>query len=267
MKKILLIAGLLSTVSLHNAYAADYYAKYSGGNGEDQYYDYNPEASAESYNNYNTYSPAAPAKKNNAFKNFSIGMDYVVGSNSMASIQTPMNSPLLGGDVYNASTDDFEDSLKSLNGNIGWRPYRYFGIEAFYQQSLSDNSVQYREHYVTHDVFAQADYTMDYKAYGLDALVYIPATPWLDILASLGYANYDFNGEINFSAYDGSSSNPGSSEKLLYDESTGAIRYGAGAQIRLSEKLSFRGMYRYTSIGGKYFDNISEIALGVRYNF
>lgn len=269
MKKTLLMAGVLSAFSISNAVAAPgYYAQYSGGNGEQAIYDYNEEDAAYS-REYNSYGTPKTAQQKNTFKHFSIGFDYVVGSEGIKSKKTVMDSPLLGGDSYTADTNNFEDSLKSLNGNIGWRPFRYLGFEAFYQQSLSDNAVRHQEHYITTDRFAQAEYTVDYKAYGLDALIYIPAASWLDFIASVGYGFYDFDGEIKLQAYDASSASDNAlgGESLKYSESKGALRYGAGAQIRLSEKLSFRGMYRYTSLGGEIFDDISEISFGVRYNF
>lgn len=275
MKKILLMAGVMSSVYAVSAQAQNYnsydngYYNYQAPEVESNYTYQAPEAESYNYqapaNNYSYQAPIAKSKAD--FKNFSIGMDFVVGSTSTTDYSFELDNPLLGGNPYRGKMDDFEDSLNSLNGNIGWRPYRYFGLEAFYQQSLSDNVTKYQEHYAGSDTFAQAEYSVEYKAYGIDALFYWPILSRLELIASAGYAIYDFSAEAKFNAYDGSSADLVRSNVANMDEDTGAFRAGLGAQIKLTEKLYARGMYRYSSIGGDYFDDISEISLGVRYNF
>lgn len=229
-------------------------------------------AQAQNYNypsnNGNYYGYQAPAKKNTSeFKNFSIGMDYVMGMTTVVDSDFTIDNPLVGGSPYQGKMADFEDSISSLNGNIGWRPFKYFGFEAFYQQSLSDNVTQYQEHYASDPRFAQAEYSVKYKAYGIDALFYLPIASRLELIASAGYANYDFSSEVSFNSYNGTTSDLVKSNNLKMDESTSAVRAGLGAQVKLTERLYVRGMYRYTSIGGEFFDDISEVNLGVRYNF
>lgn len=202
-----------------------------------------------------------------AFKKYSLGFDYVIGKTSMVKKEFTLDNPLVGGEAYSGNTDKFEDSLDSLNFNFGYRPFKYLGFEVFYQQSLSDNQVQYQESYSADSRFAQAEYDVKYKAYGLDVLGYIPVASRLDLFATLGIANYDFDAEVKFNAYKNTSLNKYRVNSLKMSESKVAFRYGGGAQVWLSQRLAFRAMYRFTSIGGKYFDDISEIALGLRYNF
>ncbi len=221
--------------------------------------------SAQVYNPY--YTPARKTAPAAAFKKFSIGLDYVIGSSSMADKEFSLENPLPGGEAYTGNADKLEDSLDSLNINFGYRPFKYLGFEAFYQQSLSDNQVKYQEHYAADPRFAQAEYEVKYKAYGLDAIGYIPVAAKLDLFATLGVAQYDFEGKVNFNAYKDATTNKYRANSLKMDDSKLAFRYGGGAQVWLSRRLAFRAMYRFTDIGGDYFEDISEISLGLRYNF
>lgn len=208
-----------------------------------------------------------PVKRTPALKHFSLGMDYVVGSLSIIDKDFEIENPLPGGSTYHGKTSNFEDNIDSLNGNIGWRPFKYLGLEAFYQKSLSDNQVKFQEHYASDPRFAQAEYNVKYSAYGIDLVAFIPVLSRLELLATAGVAKYEFKADVKFNAYSDTTANLVSSNPLKMDESKTAFRYGGGAQLWLTERLAFRMMYRYTSIGGTYFDDISEISLGVRYNF
>ena len=257
MKKILITTAIIGSLSALSAQAQSYDPNYPSQVSSPNYYNYGA--------NYGT-QPARKAPQA-AFKKFSIGMDYVLGSPSITSKEFSIKSPLTGGQDYVGNTDKFDDNIDAINVNIGVRPFRYLGFEAFYQQSLSDNQVKYTESYSSDPRFAQADYDLKYAAYGLDAIVYLPLAPWFEILGSVGVANYDFTAEANFSSYNTSTNNKVKSNTINYDESKVGYRYGAGAQVWLSQRLAFRAMYRYASIGGEFFDDISEIALGLRYNF
>lgn len=255
MKKIFLIAGLLSSAALSNAQAQSYNPYYPS-NVPNNY-------TAPAYNT----NPQRQAQKTPDFKKFSIGADFVSGSLGIVEKDITLTSPLPGGPNFTTSTSNFDDNISSINGNIGWRPFRYFGLEAFYQKSLENNDVQHRESYAGYEKFAQAEYSVKYEAYGLDLVGYWPVASWFEILGTVGVANYDISAELNFNGYKGDTNNKYSSIPYKMDESKTAFRYGAGAQIWLSQRLAFRAMYRYTSIGGEYFDDISEVSLGVRYNF
>lgn len=230
---------------------------------------YNPNYPSNIGGNYYGYGMQPQKRSSSAveFKKFSIGLDYVIGSNSMVKQDFSLESPLLGGETYYANTDKFEDTIDSLNFNLGFRPWKYLGFEAFYQQSLSDNQIKYQESYSADRRFAQAEYEVKYKAYGLDLIGYIPVASRLELLATAGMAQYDFDAKVDLNGYKSTSMNKYNANSLKISDSKFAFRYGGGAQIWLSQRLAFRAMYRYTSIGGDYFDDISEISLGLRYNF
>ena len=251
MKKIFLASVALATLASHSVFAQSY----------DPYYPSNVP------NNYYSYGAQQRRAQTSSFKKFSIGFDYVLGSTSMASQSFTLDNPLVGGESYTGNTDKFEDSIDSLNFNLGFRPWKYLGFEAFYQQSLSDNQIKYQESYSGDSRFAQAEYEVKYKAYGLDAIGYIPLASSFELLATVGVAQYDFDAKVDFNAYKNTSMNKYRANSLKMDDSKFAFRYGGGAQIWLSQRLAFRAMYRYTSIGGDYFDDVSEISLGLRYNF
>ena len=253
MKKIFLTSVALASLVVYPASAQSY----------------NPNYPSNVPNNYYSYGaqPQRRASSSSAFKRFSIGFDYVLGSTSMDNQSFTLDNPLVGGESYTGNTDKFEDSIDSLNFNLGFRPWKYLGLEAFYQQSLSDNQVKYQESYSGDSRFAQAEYEVKYKAYGLDAIGYIPLASRFELLASVGVAQYDFDAKVDFNAYKNTSMNKYRANSLKMDDSKLAFRYGGGAQIWLSQRLAFRAMYRYTSIGGDYFDDVSEISLGLRYNF
>jgi len=250
MKKILLTAALLSSISYGEAWAQSYNPNY-------------PSNTSYNYTGYNT-----PQKKQleNELKKFSIGFDYVFGDLGLVDGNISVENPLPGGASFETKTSSFDTDISSLNGNIGFRPFRYFGIEAFYQKSLENNEVKHRESYAGYTKFAQAEYSMKYEAYGIDALVYIPVTTWLEFLGTVGYAKYEMDAELKFIGYTANGKidrfNP-----YKINESKSAIRYGAGAQIWLSKRLAFRAMYRYADIGGEFFEDLQEVSLGVRYNF
>lgn len=235
---------------------------------------YNPYApQAQTYNNYYNYGYSQQPvqtqvkKQNSKHKQFSIGFDYVLGEASIASNPFTIESPLVGGLTYNGNTRNFDDSIDSLNLNLGYRPFRYFGFEVFYQKSLSDNQVKYQESYSLDPRFAIAEYNLEYTAYGLDALGFLPVAPWFEVLGTVGVAKYDFTAEVDFSSYIYSTKQKRKENSLKFSEDQLAYRYGLGFQIWLSKRLAFRAMYRYTSIGGDYFDDIEELSLGLRYNF
>ena len=263
MKKIALLSALMIPAAAASA-AAQTYNPYGSASGYSSYPAY--------YNQgYRTGAPSAAAAKPSMaageHKQLSIGLDYVFGKTTMNDKSFEIENPLLGAETYHGKTTDFDDRIDSLSVNVGWRRFKYFGLEAFYQHSLSENEVKDRWHYAGDSRFAQAEYKMSYQAYGIDAVGYLPVNSRLDLLASIGLANYDIKAEVKLSAYNNSTSEPVSSNPHNFDESETAIRYGAGAQLWLSNRLSFRAMYRYAAIGGEYFDDISEVSLGLRYNF
>ncbi len=219
--------------------------------------------------NYNYYY-GTPQKKKISPQYFTLGLDYVAGMTSMEDGTFTLSSPLPGGSDYTGNNDQFEDSIHSLSGSFGVRPFRYFGLEAYYQQSLSDNEVKHQEHYKDYPLFAQSEYSIKYKAYGLDAIVYLPVATRLELLVSGGIAHYEFDATAKFSAYRNNSGTPEggySSAPYKVNENKTIFRYGAGAQIVLTNRLNFRVMYHYSQIGGEFVEGMHDVTVGVRYKF
>ena len=120
MNKLLLLSGLAAGLVLSSAAQAQ---------------SYNPNYPSQVGASY--YNSRRPAASSNGLKKFSIGMDYVIGSTSVTDKNFIMKSPLTGGNDYTGSTEDFEDKIDVLSGNVGVRPFKYFGVEGFYHPGLN----------------------------------------------------------------------------------------------------------------------------------
>ncbi len=256
MKKVLLIAGLLvftatqANAQNYNAYNA--YSNYSGYSSQNKVYNY-----------------GSNSKNKNAKKYFTFGLDYVASKTSMGKESFTLKSPLSGGADYIGNNEQFEDKMDALSGSFGFRPFKYFGLEAYYEQSLSDNRVLHQEHYAAYPLFAQSEYSVKYKAYGIDALIYIPVATKLELIASAGVAHYEFEGTAYFQAYrnDSGSQEWGRTAPYKVSENKTIFRYGAGVQFILTKRLDFRIMYHYSQIGGDFVDGLHDLTMGVRYKF
>ena len=240
-----------------------------------QSYDYNYPAYG-GYHDYNTYQAyqnyTQPEKNLNQFK-YSIGVDYVLGDVSSTGETFEVLNPLIAEglpeEYYTAESDKFDDSPDLLNINFGFKPFPNLGFELFYQQSLPNQEVKYQEHYSADYRYAEAKYDIDYKAYGLDAIGYLPILSGMDLLATIGIAQYDIDGTVDLTAYRNDSSQKWKSNSESISDSKFALRYGAGIQFWLDRKkrTALRAMYRFTEIGGDYIDNIKELSIGLRRYF
>ncbi len=142
--------------------------------------------------------------------------------------------------------DVFEDSLDSFAVSLGSRFHKYFGAEIYFQQSADgEKEVNYL-------------YTkINYKSYGLDMLVYLPATDNFSLLGSVGVGYYDMEVEAEIL---------GRSGKASVDDL--GPRLGIGAQLDLSEHFAVRAMARYSDPGlDDTLDNLWEFSFGVRMTF
>ena len=245
MKKLILIVGTFLTALSHEA-AADY-----------NYY--NHEQFVAEYNQRQT----RPLKK------FSIGADYVMGKLDFTDKSIDIANPLYLPDeeIYTARASNFDDSLDSMNVNLGFRPWKYIGIELFYQQALSSKGVVGQEHYAGRDRFGLTEYELDYKAYGIDAVFFLPLNERLELIATAGYAQYSFDANFDINAYQVSSAAFVKGNSADFGEDIGAFRAGVGLQFQLTNRLAFRAMYRYVPLGGEYIDILNEFTIGVRDSF
>ena len=214
------------------------------------------------------YAPQQPeARKQREIGSISVGADYVLGYASYETVDYTIESALNGGNDYTSDTRNFDRSFNSISLNIGWRPLRYVGIEAFYSTSLDEDKVTHTESYSQYPEFARGEYTVSYKVYGLDLLGYVPINDDIEFIASIGVGKYDATAKVKIMAYEGISTNELRSTSKEFEDSSVAYRIGGGFQIWLSKHLTLRVMGRWSSIGGDFMSYITEINAGVRYHF
>lgn len=257
----IIIGGMLPAAAFaQNYYTSGFYAPQAYGQNQGNSGGYFPGT------NYYAPPPAVPKQKRE-IGSISVGADYVLGYASYQTIDFVVDSALTDGQDFVSDTKDLDRTLNSLAFNIGWRPLRYIGVEAFYQASLNQKNVKYTESYTHYPEFARGEYSVSYKVYGLDLLGYIPINDYVEFIASIGVGKYDAEAKVKIVAYEDTSYNKVKSSSQIFEDSANAYRIGAGGQIWLSKHLTFRLMARWTQIGGDFMDYITEINAGVRYHF
>jgi outer membrane immunogenic protein len=113
---------------------------------------------------------------------------------------------------YTNIGDDFVD-LGGAQLRLGARVHQYFGVEAEGTIGLVDDDI------------AGIDVDLEHQV-GIYAVAFLPMSPETDLIARIGYSNF----EIGV---------PGGSA----DEDT--INYGVGVEYRFDEKNGVRGDYTY----------------------
>ena len=152
------------------------------------------------------------------------------------------------------NTEFFKDKNKTASFVFGARIAPTVGAEVFFQQSdKSDN-------YLGDSLVVSPQYSLEYIAYGADFQFYVPLKEKLEMIFSLGVANYDFKlkGKIN-SAY----------QTITAKEDFDSLgwRYGIGLEYALNKNLHLRGLVRYINTDDEYIKNMTELSLGLRYLF
>ncbi|MBR1948177.1 MAG: hypothetical protein IKA30_00110 [Alphaproteobacteria bacterium] len=294
MKKVsfvmtLIISGVISTSALAQNYydpgfyQNDGYGYNNGGYAYQQGYNY-PQNYGYYFQQPNRQQPSQyyaqqpqknlnPTKINNERQQkgvgtVSIGADYVLGYSKFESKKYNLGEIINGGGDYKFSTSDFERRSNSVSLNMGWRPFKYIGIEAFYLTSLDksqDENVLSNTYYPE---YAGVEKEVSYKSYGLDILGYYPMNDYIEFLASIGVGKYDVEADIVVSARDvGVTPSIIRSKSQSFEDSVTAYRIGGGFQFWLSKHLAFRVMGRWTNLGGDFIKYITEVNIGVRYHF
>ena len=145
-------------------------------------------------------------------------------------------------DLKNGWDTDVENSYQSFSGVVGVKMNDVIGIEAFYQQSLEEESPYWY------------DVSSKFNAFGVDALVYIPLNETIDFIPSVGIGRYEVEVSVDDWGTD--------SEDGL------GLRAGLGMQINFNENVGLR-------IGGRMvylhdFESVSyimEATTGLRFTF
>lgn len=145
--------------------------------------------------------------------------------------------------------DDLAESdMHGFNIHAGARIHQYFGIEAGFSWSESDD----KNNIIGTGINSQVD------VYGasLDALAYLPVNEKFELIGTVGLSY--LTAEIDFSGAATASD----------DESEVNGRIGAGAQYWLTDNVNVRGMVRYQ---GADFDDSADGAIvtniGLNYQF
>ena len=278
MRKYIATSIIIGSLLPYASYAQYYNQGYYGYGSYPQAMYQQPQATPQSYQQRGQLNPSyssgtyyAPhkvaPKKEREFGSISVGADYIIGYASYAETDFTIESALTGGEEFISDTREFDRSLNSLSLNLGWRPLRHFGIEAFYSTTLGDNKVEYTESYSFFPEFARGEYEVTYKAFGIDLLGFIPINDYIEFIASIGVGKYDAKAKVKVVAYEDNSYNNLRSIDKNFEDSSVAYRIGGGMQIWLSKHLTFRLMARWTQIGGEFMDYITEVNAGVRYHF
>lgn len=210
----------------------------------------------------------AQLRKLNYFKYY-LGLDYNIGSMSAGSKDVAFDDLILAAGPINVKPDDVLDDQDSLSFVAGARISKYWGLEAFYQQSYDDNTKTSVDTVTLNNPYYHLmnDYTTSFKAYGLDLIGYAPVSPYFDFVGSLGLAQYKFENKALFTSYYVDHTNPADVVKRNFDEDKIGWRAGIGAQLNIADGVALRAMYRYIYVGGDLVDDLSEVSFGLRFLF
>lgn len=164
--------------------------------------------------------------------------------------------PYVGADyVYDdlGMKSDFDAAIQtkynSFKIDLGARLHKNFGLEAFYQQSGE-------EHQSYEGILGVSS---EFKAYGVDAIGYLPLTDKLEGLGSIGLAKYDFEIDADLLGYEFEES-----------EDNWGVRLGLGLQYNITDNVAINGMARYIKIDDSSDDvveDMTELSVGARYSF
>lgn len=145
----------------------------------------------------------------------------------------------------------WETKYNNIALDLGVKVHQNFGLEAFAQ--FSDKGKK-------SDNYAGVGFKteLNYRAYGVDAVGYLPLSNQFDLLGSIGVAYYDFDQKINVPV-------AGYSEKD--SDSHWAVRAGIGAQYYVNENIAIRAMFRYNHLDMDGLDHIFDLSAGIRYYF
>lgn len=240
-----------------------------------QYYNYQQQApqypyyqrQAQNSNNGNVVQPKK-TETQRGVGTVSVGADYVMGYFRYESKKDKFEELISGVGDYTYSTSEFERRNDAVSFNIGWRPLKFLGIEAFYTSSLGFNN---KENVFSHtyiDEFEIVERETSYQGYGIDIIGYHKINDFIEFLASIGVGKYDVEADITVSLKD--ANNPArtlDSKSKTFEDSVTAYRIGGGFQLWISRYIAFRLTGRWTNLGGEFSKYITEVNAGIRYHF
>ncbi len=157
--------------------------------------------------------------------------------------------PMMGIDYLYAMTDnDYQVHSFSFSGGIKFN--QYFGIEAFFQKSLTEAENRYSN--------------MKYVAYGLDFIGYIPLDYRFDLIGTIGIGNTKYSIKEDYpDVY--------SYNKVSKSYDAIGYRIGLGGQYNFNDMVSARFMVRYNFIFNdvdyRSIDSMIDLTAGLRFYF
>lgn len=244
MRKFLLLAGVFSAISTQTANAEQVYnLDESYRNSNVEYISYSPNHRVQyPKRQYTTVSDYFHGYKAKPY----MGID--ISSNQLDFADNEL--------VRFGSQEFFKDKNKAVSFVFGAKFAPMFGAEIFFQQS--DESDKYYDH----DIIGYEKDSLSFISYGADFQIYVPLKEKLDMLFSLGVANYEFKAKAKLALKDvyGSFS-------IKEDFESVAWRYGVGVEYTLNDYLRIRGLVRFIDMDDEYIKNMTELSFGLRYLF
>ncbi|MBP3687099.1 MAG: porin family protein [Alphaproteobacteria bacterium] len=257
MRKLLILAGIFTVLAYNNAQA-----RYYEENG--YYYEERPRYERQvRYREEPKYARQEPIR----YRRLSNEEVRKYEERQLTNTASSTIRPYIGVDIattkmkFSSVKDEDGDSFNykevlpasytAYSLNAGAKFNQNFGIEAFIQQSSEETKTDdwdYKE-------------KIQFNAIGIDLIGYLPVSHELELLASLGLAQYNFNlkEEIDYDDY---------YEWEKSTLNTIGYRFGIGAQYNINEHIALRAMARYIKFSDDdIIKNMTELSLGLRYMF
>lgn len=256
MKKYLLLAGVF-TLFTSAAQADGWYEdrEYSRPYQNDGYYEEAPRYIEREAPRYRQISPSEARRyRERQYTRSSHDNSYTRESANQIrpyiGVDVAMSSMDLEDNDYGDYSEYIEDSYNSISLVVGAKFNRHVGVEAFIQQSSEEDKN-----------YGEGKTTNQYNAIGVDLIGYMPVSHELELLASLGMAQYNFNVKDEYEDADYEYWEKDSLNTL-------GIRLGIGAQFYMTDNVALRGMARYVQFSDDdIIKNMVEFSLGLRYMF
>ena len=278
MKKYLLLAGLLTALTINNANAQRYYYDNDGYYNESPRYEMQQpryrrltNAEVRQYREKQAYRSEAPVVNN--FRPY-IGFDVAHSKLDLGKLATTRTFHARAGSEgsYRAEfihEKSLKDKFTTGTAVFGTKLNPYFGLEAFYQFETHGKKSDYQKiQYTDGQATDSYDRNLAYHAVGLDLQGYLPFNQEIELLASLGLGEYYFT----TSTYE-TFKYSGSFYEIYLNNShqkydTLGIRMGIGAQYNITQHFALRGIVRYVKMtDDDIVKNLIEASLGLRYMF
>ncbi|MBP5698492.1 MAG: outer membrane beta-barrel protein [Alphaproteobacteria bacterium] len=292
MKKIILFLSVLFAFTVNNASARTYY--YNNYDYNDNY-NYNRNSNNNTYTYNNNNNNYQLKKQNSDLKK----TDY----NQNTYHKTKTIKPYVGFELSNLKRNFtekdgyfkdneatyFRDSSFGGSAILGLKAHKYFGFEGFYQRSFGErknNTITAEipvdkngvydptgknfDHYADGKIYDKRTFLS--SSYGIDLLAYLPLNQQLDLLASVGVGQYEFEtrakGKITWDSDEANKYYYIDSATTNKDFDSAGIRVGLGLQYNIEDTVALRGMVRYVKLSkDDYIKNLVEMSLGVFYLF